>query len=116
MCTVVKYKRIVIIDPLPDDVFLEIFDLCLRDPTRYLVQRMRKWMILVHVCQRWRRIIFASPLHLDLYLGCSYGTNVRKNLVFWPVGLLLTVDYRQRRDILYGIRLSPDNEDDIAFA
>ena len=68
----------------------------------------------MHVCQRWRRIIFASPRHLDLYLGCSYGTNVRKNLVFWPAGLPLTVDYRRRRDLLYGI--SPDNEDDIAFA
>ena len=92
-CTVVKYKRVVIIDPLPDDVFLEIFDLFLRDLADYPVQRMRKWLILAHVCQRWRRIIFASPRRLDLYLACICGTPVRQNLVYWPPILPLVIDY-----------------------
>ena len=92
-CTVVKYKRVVIIDPLPDDVFLEIFDLFLRDLADYPVQRMRKWLILAHVCQRWRRIIFASPRRLDLYLACICGTPVRRNLVYWPLTLPLVIDY-----------------------
>ena len=75
--TIVKYERIVLIDPLPDDVFLEIFDFfCLYDFTEYPVQRM-KWLILAHVCQRWRRIIFASPRRLDLYLSCICGTPVQ---------------------------------------
>jgi hypothetical protein len=89
----VKYKRVVIIDPLPDDVFLEIFDLCLRDPTDYPVKRTREWITLVHVCQRWRRIIFASPRRLDLYLSCVCGTPVRQNLVYWPLILPLVIDY-----------------------
>src|SRR6202012_5816338 len=95
-----KYKRVVIIDPLPDDVFLEIFDLFLLDfnyPTDYPFQRMRKWLILAHVCQRWRRIIFASPRRLDLYLTCICGTPVRQklqNLVYWPLILPLVIDYR----------------------
>ena len=113
MCTVVKYKRIVIIDPLPDDVFLEIFDLCLRDPTRYLVQRMRKWMILVHVCQRWRRIIFASPRRLDLYLPCICGTPVRQNLVYWPHFLPLVIDYPGP---VSSSNPTPDDDDNIIFA
>ena len=65
----------------------------------------------MHVCQRWRRIIFASPRRLDLHLSCSYKIPIRKNLVFWPVGLPLIVDYRRRH-----IYLSPDDENDIAFA
>ena len=93
-----KYKRTVIIDPLPDDIFLEIFDLCLRDPTVQPVQRMtrvrmKKWIILVHVCQRWRRIIFASPCRLDLYVSCICGTPVRQDLVYWPLSLPLVIDY-----------------------
>jgi hypothetical protein len=93
----VKYKRVVIIDPLPDDVFLEIFDICLRDPnmfvTKHPVQRMREWLILAHVCQRWRRIIFASPRRLDLYLSCIRGTPVRQNLDYWPLIFPLDIDY-----------------------
>ena len=89
--TIVKYERTVLIDPLPDDVFLEIFDFfCLYDFTEYPVQRM-KWLILAHVCQRWRRIIFASPRRLDLYLSCICGTPVKRNLVIWPRILPLVV-------------------------
>jgi hypothetical protein len=89
----VKCKRVVIIDPLPDDVFLEIFDLCLRDTTDYPVKRTREWIVLVHVCQRWRRIIFASPRRLDLYLSCICGTPVKQNLAYWPLILPLFIDY-----------------------
>jgi hypothetical protein len=34
----------------------------------------------VHVCQRWRYLILASPSRLDLKLVCSPGTPVRKTL------------------------------------
>ena len=88
-----NYKRVVIIDPLPDDVFVEIFDLCIRDPTKFLFRRMRKWLILAHVCQRWRRIIFASPHRLNLYLPCIRGALVRQNLVYWPLSFPLVIDY-----------------------
>ena len=36
------------------------------------------------VCQKWRKIIFSSPLGLNLRLYCTYGTPVSKTLDFWP--------------------------------
>jgi hypothetical protein len=69
--------------------------------------------ILVHVCQMWRRIIFASPRHLDLYLICSHGTPVRENLAFWPVSIPLALDYPARMHL---ISISPTDEDNIVFA
>ena len=87
------------IDILPDNVFLDIFDFCLFQPdweswdSTGRIQRMKEWQTLVHVCQRWRSLIYASPRRLDLYLRCSYETRVRKNLVYWPVTLPLIVDY-----------------------
>ena len=113
-CTVVKYNRIVVIDPLPDDVFLEVFDLCLRDPTEYPAQRTRKWITLVHVCRRWRRIIFSSPRRLDLYLACICGTPVRQNLIYWPLILPLVIVYRP--GTIYLRKNTLDDEDNIVAA
>ena len=83
----------VTIDMLPDDVLLEIFDFCRMDSSRYgIAFRPGSWHSLVHVCQRWRCIVFASPSRLDLTLLCTYGTPVRKNLGYWPP-LPIIVDY-----------------------
>jgi hypothetical protein len=109
--TVKNYRDAVTIDMLPDNVFLEIFDFCQGDPTIQVIQRMREWQRLVHVCQRWRSIIFSSPCCLDLRLSCSYGTPVRKNLVFWPVAVPLTVDFP-----FVPFRLSPEDEDNVVAA
>ncbi|KAH9161026.1 hypothetical protein EDB89DRAFT_1914129 [Lactarius sanguifluus] len=109
-----NYRYGVTIDVLPDNVFLDIFDFCLRDstmPELGVIQHMRKWQILVHVCQRWRRIVFASPRRLDLYLSCSYGTPVRRDLGSWPVTLPLAIDYPSSLS-----RLTTDDEDSIIFA
>lgn len=76
---------------LPDDVMLEIFDLCQthQDP----LCLVWKWHLLVHVCRRWRQIIFESPHRLNLQLLCTYGTPARKNLGIWPA-LPVVIDYR----------------------
>ena len=74
---------------LPDDVLLEIFDFYQR---RRFYRGSHEWQRLVRVCRRWRHIIFASPLRLDLTLLCTYGTPVRKNLGCWPP-LPIFVDY-----------------------
>ena len=42
------------------------------------------WQKLVHVCQRWRSIVLASPLRLDLFLVCTSRTSVRKLFDVWP--------------------------------
>jgi F-box-like len=70
----------VTIRSLPDEVLLDIFEFCLLDP----LYQVRTWPKLVHVCQRWRYIVFASPLRLDLCLFCTYWTPVRKTLDVWP--------------------------------
>ena len=43
-----------------------------------------RWVALVHVCQRWRYIVFASPHRLDLRLVCTARTPVRETLHVWP--------------------------------
>ncbi|KAH9971601.1 hypothetical protein BGW80DRAFT_1446417 [Lactifluus volemus] len=65
---------------LPDDVLLDIFEFCLPHP----LDRVRTWPKLVHVCQRWRYIVFASPPRLDLRLLCTERVPVRKMLDDWP--------------------------------
>ena len=38
----------------------------------------------MHVCRRWRQIIFQSPHRLDLKIRCTSTTPVRENLGIWP--------------------------------
>ncbi|KAH9965383.1 hypothetical protein BC827DRAFT_1184257 [Russula dissimulans] len=80
------------IEMLPDNVLLEIFDFYRIADVLSLRGRPWRWQKLVHVCQRWRHVVFGSPLRLDLQLSCSYGTPVRKLLGCWPP-LPLTVQY-----------------------
>jgi hypothetical protein len=78
---------LVTVDILPDLVLLEIFD-C------YLLQSQEEaddypldveaWHTLVHVCQRWRAIVFGSPHRLNLRLFFTNGTPVRETLAVWP--------------------------------
>ena len=64
---------------LPDDVLLEIFDFFVRE-----ARRIQGWQTLVHVCRRWRRIVFGSPRRLNLRLVCSRQTPARDALDIWP--------------------------------
>ena len=49
------------------------------------------WQPLVHVCRRWRNLVFGSPRRLDLQLYCTPGTPARDRLDVWPA-LPLIVD------------------------
>jgi hypothetical protein len=51
-----------------------------------------KVQALVHVCRRWRQIIFESPRRLDLKVRCSYGTSVKKSILIWP-NIPIALDY-----------------------
>lgn len=42
------------------------------------------WQALVHVCQRWRFVVFASPHRLDLHILCTKRNQVEKDLNIWP--------------------------------
>jgi hypothetical protein len=50
-----------------------------------------EWQVLVHVCRRWRCVVFGSPRRLNLQLVCTSGTPVRERLDIWPA-LPLIVD------------------------
>ncbi|KAI9429269.1 hypothetical protein H4582DRAFT_2031305 [Lactarius indigo] len=78
-----SYRRPLTIGVLPDDVLLEIFDFC-RKTLLYTNLPGWEWHLLVHVCQRWRQIVFASPHRLHLWILCTSGTPVRTNLGIWP--------------------------------
>jgi F-box-like len=74
---------VITIDTLPDEALLEIFDLFV-DEDALEKKDIEAWQSLVHVCQRWRSIIFGSPRRLNLRLACSPGTPVRDKLDIWP--------------------------------
>jgi hypothetical protein len=80
---------------LPDEVLLGIFDFyedkvplspfnfCAEGSPLYAKTIIETWQSLVHVCRRWRTIIFASPRRLNLRLFCTPKTP-RDALDFWP--------------------------------
>ena len=71
------------IDTLPDDVLLAIFSFYLND--YYGAEtREKMWRSLVHMCQRWRSLVFGSPRHLNLELVCTERTRARDTLDVWP--------------------------------
>jgi hypothetical protein len=69
------------IDVLPDDVLLEIFSFYLAEG------RSKTWHTLVHICRRWRSIVFASPRRLDLRILCTTGirATLKEMLDIWPI-------------------------------
>ena len=72
-------------DVLPDDVLLEIFDFYMINNPSYESKRTAEaWQSLVHVCRRWRNIVFGSPRRLNLQLYCTPETPVKDRLDIWP--------------------------------
>ncbi|KAN0128288.1 hypothetical protein V8E53_013872 [Lactarius tabidus] len=74
------------ISMLSDNVMLEIFDFCQKNYVKYswFTEAIWDWRILVHVCKRWRQVVFGSPLRLNLRILCTHGTPVRKHLDILP--------------------------------
>ena len=64
---------------LPNDVLLEIFFFYVNK-----AKMTEEWHTLVHVCRRWRYLVFARPHRLRLRLLCTEKTPVRKMLDIWP--------------------------------
>jgi len=66
----------VTIDILPDDALLYVFDFYLAGASE-----VEAWHVLVHVCRRWRIIVFGSPRRLNLQIECIlFGDK----LDIWP--------------------------------
>ena len=68
---------------LPDDALLDIFDFC-ADEHDLLKEEIEAWQTLVHVCRRWRSLVFGSPRRLNLRLVCAAETPARDTLDVWP--------------------------------
>jgi hypothetical protein len=62
---------------LPEEILLEMFAF-------YVFGSDSNWQTLVHVCRRWRSIVFAAPRRLDLKLLCTSRTPARTTLDIWP--------------------------------
>ncbi|KAH9049308.1 hypothetical protein EDB83DRAFT_2401639, partial [Lactarius deliciosus] len=104
--------RATTIDTLTDNVLLDTFDLIRRSADGDPFYLVWNWHTLVHVCRRWREIIFASPLRLDLQLICTHRAPVRKDLGCWPQTLPIAIDYGY-----YSFEsLTPDDEDSMFAA
>ena len=76
----------VTIDMLPDVALLEIFDFYLgeKDLNRLEEEEIEAWHTLVHVCRKWRNIVFGSPLRLDLRVYCAAKKPAKEMLEVWP--------------------------------
>jgi hypothetical protein len=69
------------IDVLPDDVLLGVFDIyVITNPSFHGKMGIEAWQSLVHVCQRWRSLVFLSPRRLNLRLFCTPKTPARDTL------------------------------------
>ena len=66
---------------LPDVALLKIFDFNDSEDE----EQIEAWHTLVHVCRKWRNIVFGSPRRLNLRLHCKARTPVRKTLDVWPL-------------------------------
>lgn len=64
---------------LPDAPLLVIFDCYLRGSGE-----LEAWRTLVHVCRKWRNLVFGSSNRLNLRLVCTPRRRVREMLDIWP--------------------------------
>jgi hypothetical protein len=94
------------IEELSNNTLLKIFSYALDSSPQH-------WIRLVHVCHKWRRIVFEAQQALSLRLFCTYGTPVLKTLDCWP-GLPIVVRYGGSR--AFGTRPTPQDEDNITAA
>jgi len=110
------------IDVLSQDVLIYIFNAYRRGFKYYWCYLVWPWDVLIHVCQRWRRVIFAWPHHLDVRVDCESRTHVAKALDVWPglpIGIwpalrhedgddirIVTLEHRCRLIYMAGIHLS----------
>ncbi|KAH9994355.1 hypothetical protein BJV74DRAFT_795445 [Russula compacta] len=85
----------VAIEILPDDVLLDIFSFYVDE-----ADKEDEWHSLVHVCQRWRNLVFASPRRLHLTLVYNPNKPVGEMLDIWPAlpfGIILDLHGLSRK-------------------
>jgi hypothetical protein len=85
--------RLVTIGTLSDDELLETFSFYVAKAheayeadsiDRVESKQLEAWHTLVHVCRRWRILVFGSPRRLNLRLRCTINRSVEQMLDVWP--------------------------------
>ena len=70
---------------LPDEILPKIFGFFVnKDKNGFQENGTEGWQTLVHVCQRWRSVVFGSPRRLDSALVCTGKSRLREKLDVWP--------------------------------
>jgi hypothetical protein len=90
--------RVISIDILPDDALLAIFKFCVKEDPFFPAYGIEDWQSLVHVCQRWRSVVFGSPRHLNLRLLCQ-PLSPNGVLDVWPAFPIMVNWFLFRRDV-----------------
>ncbi|KAF8263062.1 hypothetical protein EI94DRAFT_1741925 [Lactarius quietus] len=90
-----KYFPLTTINTLPNEVLLEVFDQYRSIRTSNRTGSQGWWYTLVHICRRWRHLVFASSIRLNLQLRCTFGTPVDDMLNHSPP-FPLVLDYGPR--------------------
>ena len=88
----------VTIDKLPDDALIEIFAHFV-DQTK----RIGAWHTLVHVCRRWRSVVFSSTNRLGLQILCKARSRIKKSLHVWPDMPIVISDRRLKEAPICGV-------------
>ena len=83
-----SYRHATTADMLPNNVLLETFNFYQNNHPI----NSQWWILLVHVCQLWRQVIFGSPHRLNLQIYCTHGTPVKEYLGIWPA-FPIVIDY-----------------------
>ena len=96
------------IEMLPDEILLGIFAFYVcEDYDKY------RWETLVHVCRRWRSIVFAAPCRLNLQLVCTSGTPVKLKLNIWPALPISIQVYGRFYELNHNVLAALENHDRI---
>jgi len=75
----------VTIDTFPDDVLVDVFNFYVNIDDLPWPTSRNTWHALVHVCRRWRYLVFASPRRLNLQLEYGGHRPMSGVLDAWPV-------------------------------
>jgi hypothetical protein len=90
------------IDALSDDILLCIFDSYQQESEED--DGAWPWHVLVHICRRWRRVIFAFPAQLNLQPVCKSRRDVKSAMDIWPA-----LPIRIRADLDRSVRADEDD-------
>ena len=90
--TAEQLYRKVSTDALPDEVLLHAFYFYVdQTPNGDAWHELDAWHTLVHVCHKWRCVVFASPKRLNLRLLCNENRLLKNMLDLWPSSLPLVI-------------------------